>query len=101
MAEVPQRGFRRWAWPVSIAAAGLGTAAVVLFRGCWHRHMGWLTSHDDQYSYRVCTEYGINRLFDHDSFRGYGRYCYDLQELIACDRALRMRTKKAISFKSS
>ena len=83
--------FWRWAWPFSIAAAGIGTAAVVLLRGCWHTHMGWPTRYDDHYSYRVCTECGIKRLFDPESFRGYGPYSYDLKELIARDRARRMK----------
>ena len=86
--------FWRWAWPLSIVAAGVGTAAVVLLRGCWHSHMSWPTRYDDHYSYRVCTDCGIKRLFDPKSFRGYGPYSYDLRELIARDRARRMRQQK-------
>ena len=89
--NVARGTFRRWAWPFSIAAAGIGTAAVVLLRGCWHMHMSWPTRYDDHYSYRVCTECGIKRLFDPESFRGYGPYSYDLKELIARDRARRMK----------
>lgn len=88
--------FRRWAWPLSFAAAGIGTAAVVLLRGCWHRHMSWPTRYDDRYSYRVCTEFGIKRLFDPESFRGYGPYSYDLKDLIARDRARRMKRQHAV-----
>ena len=84
----------RWAWPLGIAAAGVGTAAVVLLRGCWHTHMSWPTRYHDQYSNRVCTDCGIKRLFDPKSFRGYGPYSYDLRELIARDRARRMRRHK-------
>jgi len=62
-----QSRFWRWAWPLSIATAGLGTVPVALLRGCWHRHVGWPTRFDDQYSYRVCTDCGIKRLFDPES----------------------------------
>ena len=97
---MPRGRFWRWAWPFSIAVAGLGTAAAVLFRGCWHRHMSWPTRYDDEYSYRVCTECGIKRLFDPESFRGYGPYSYDLHELFVRDRARRTRRQK-VSLKSS
>ena len=100
MAEVQQGRFRRWAWPVSIAAAVSGTAAVILFRGCWHTHKTWPTRYDE-FSYRVCTDCGIKRLFDPELFRDYGPYGYDLDELIAQDRAVRMRKQKATSLKSS
>jgi hypothetical protein len=99
MLDVVQSRFGRWAWPLSIAAAGLGTVAVALLRGCWHKHMGWPTRFDDQYSYRVCTDCGIKRLFDPESFRGYGSHSYDLHELIARDRARRMRKQKVASLK--
>ena len=81
-------------WPLGIAAAGVAAAATVLLRGCWHTRMSWPTRYDDQYSYRVCTECGIKRLFDPKSFRGYGPYAYELHELIARDRALRMKKQK-------
>jgi hypothetical protein len=83
--------FWRWAWPFGIVAAGVGTAAAVLLRGCWHTHMTWPTRYDDRYSYRVCTDCGIKRLFDPESLRGYGRYGYDLPELIARDRVRRKK----------
>jgi hypothetical protein len=91
---VSRRRFWRWAWPLSIAAAGVGASAGVLLRGCWHTHMSWPTRYDDHYSYRVCTDCGIKRLFDPTSFRGYGRYSYDLRELIVRDHALRKRQQK-------
>lgn len=43
----------------------------------------------------------IKRLFDPESFRGYGPHSYDLHQLIARDRARRMRKQKAASLKSS
>jgi len=49
--------------------------------------MGWPVRHNEQYSYRVCTDCGAKRLFDHANFREYGPYGYDLDELIARDRA--------------
>jgi hypothetical protein len=88
-----RRRLWRWAWPLGIAVAGVGTAATVLLRGCWHTHMSWPTQYDDHYSYRVCTDCGIKRLFDPESFRGYGPYGYDLRELIARDR---VRHKKLL-----
>lgn len=94
-----QGRFWRRAWPLSIVAAGLGTAAVVLFRGCWHRHRSWPTLYNDEYSYRICTDCGIKRLFDPESFRGYGPYSYDLQELIALDHAGRIRKQKVTAVK--
>jgi hypothetical protein len=84
----------RWVWPFGIVAAGVGTAAAVLLRGCWHTHMSWPTQYDDHYSYRVCTDCGIKRLFDPESFRGYGRYGYDLRELIARDRVRRQKSAR-------
>jgi len=77
----------RWLWPLGFAVAGLGTVAAVLLRGCWHRRMGWPIRHNDHYSYLVCTDCGAKRLFDHANFREYGSYGYDLEELIARDRA--------------
>jgi DNA-directed RNA polymerase subunit RPC12/RpoP len=79
--------FPHWIWPLSIAAAGVGTVAAVLLRGCWHRNIGWPVKHDEHYSYVVCTDCGIKRLFDEKLFRDYGPYGYDLDELIAQDRA--------------
>ena len=53
--------------------------------------MSWPTRYDDQHSYRVCTNCGIQRLFDPHSFRSYGPYGYDLQEIIARERVRRKK----------
>ena len=73
---------------------GLGNAALALFRGCRHTQMSWPMRYDYQYSYRVCTDCGIKRLFRPDSFRYCGRYGYDIHELIARERARRMKRAK-------
>jgi hypothetical protein len=44
-------------------------------------------------AYQVCTGCGIKRLFDEDSFQGYGPYSYDFQKLLAWDTAKRLKTK--------
>jgi hypothetical protein len=77
---------------MGLVATGLAGAAVVL-RGCWHRRMSWpVRSHG--FAYQVCLSCGIKRLFDEEAFRGYGSYSYDLQRLIALDRAKRMKDKQ-------
>jgi len=67
-------------------ATGLAGAAVVLFRGCWHSKMSWPVRAQG-YSYQVCLGCGIKRLFDEKAFCAYGPYIYDLNRLIAWDRA--------------
>lgn len=76
----------RWWWPWGVLATGVAGAGVVLFRGCWHRHMSWPVRYQD-HSYQVCTGCGIKRLFDEKSFRAYGPYSYDITRLIAWDVA--------------
>jgi len=76
----------RWVWPVGIAAAGLGSFATLMLRGCWHRRMGWPIRYDDEFSYQVCTDCGIKRLYDDGAFRAYGPYGYDVEKLIARQR---------------
>ena len=71
-----------WFWPIGVLVAGVAGAAAFAVRGCWHRSMSWpVRSH--RYSYQVCTTCGVKRLFDEHTFRGYGPYGYDLEELIA------------------
>ena len=87
---------KRWsrsAWPLGSLAAGAGGAVVFLLRGCWHTRMGWPIRGGD-HSYQVCLECGIKRLFDEKKFRGYGPYGYDVKELIARERAIRMRQRR-------
>jgi hypothetical protein len=82
----------RWSWPLGLLAAGAGGAAIFLFRGCWHTKMGWPMREGD-HSYQVCLGCGIKRLFDETKFRGYGPYGYEVKELIARERAVRMRQR--------
>ncbi len=73
-------------WPVGIMATGLAGAAVAVLRGCWHQKMSWPIRFQE-HSYQVCLGCGIKRLFDEQNFRSYGPYSYDLNHLIAWDRA--------------
>jgi len=75
-----------WLWPLGMVATGLGAVGMVLFRGCWHSRMSWPVRFQDR-SYQVCLGCGIKRLFDERAFRSYGPYSYDLNSLIARDRA--------------
>lgn len=86
-----------WIWPLGLAVAGLGAAATILFRGCWHTHMGWPLQYDEHYSYQVCNECGIKRLYDPTVFRAYGPYGYDVHDLIARDRARRIKRRQKLS----
>jgi len=81
----------RWLWPMGLVATGLAGMAVVL-RGCWHRRMSWPVRSQGS-AYQVCLTCGVKRLFDEEAFRGYGPYSYDLQHLIAVDRAKRMKDR--------
>ena len=49
---------------------------------------------EGDHSYQVCPECGIKRLFDEKKFRGYGPYGYGVKELIARERAIRMRQRR-------
>jgi len=82
---------RHWIWPVGLAMAGIGSAAAFFLRGCWHAHMTWPARYDEEFSYQVCPNCGIKRLFDENSFHAYGPYGYDVKELIARERAARIR----------
>jgi hypothetical protein len=82
-----------WIWPLGILGTGVAGAALVVLRGCWHRKMSW-PIRIQGYSYQVCLGCGIKRLFDETTFRGYGAYSYDLDKLIARERALRMKASR-------
>ena len=85
-----------WVWPLGVVTTALAGAAVVLLRGCWHSKKSWpVRSHG--YSYQVCLNCGIKRLFDEKNFRSYGPYSYDLERLIAWEVEAR---KKAESEKA-
>jgi hypothetical protein len=71
-------------------ATGVAGAALVVFRGCWHRKMSWPVTLQ-KHSYQVCVGCGIKRLFDEEAFRSYGPYSYDLNRLIKWDLARRNR----------
>jgi len=75
----------RWKLPLGLVATGVTGAAVLLFRGCWHRKMSWPVRYQ-QFSYQVCLGCGIKRLFDEKSFCAYGPYSYDLNRLISMER---------------
>ncbi len=85
---------RRYSLPLGVAVAGVGTIAAILLRGCWHRHLGWPMRYDERYSYQVCTDCGMKRLYDAVAFRPYGPYGHDLEELIARDHARRVPQQK-------
>ena len=74
----------RWKVPLGLMATGVAGAAVLVFRGCWHRKMSWPVRYQ-QHSYQVCLGCGIKRLFDEKSFCAYGPYSYDLNKLISWD----------------
>lgn len=80
----------RWLWPLGIVATGLAGAAVTVLRGCWHQNMSWPICAQG-HSYQVCLGCGIKRLFDEQNFRSYGPYSYDLNRLIAWERARRIK----------
>jgi hypothetical protein len=74
-----------WWWP-GVVATSLAGAAVMAFRGCWHGKMGWPIG-EHGYSYQVCLKCGAMRLFDETTFRAYGPFRYDLDQLIAWERS--------------
>jgi hypothetical protein len=85
-------------WPLGLVATGVAGAAVVLWRGCWHRKMSWPIS-SEGCSYQVCTGCGIKRLFDEQEFRAYGPFDYDLARLIEFS-ADRQKQRQPLSFPS-
>ena len=80
----------RWVWQLGLLATGMAGAAVMVFRGCWHRKMSWPVR-AQEYSYQVCMGCGIKRLFDEKSFQSYGPYSYELSRLVAWERAQRVK----------
>jgi hypothetical protein len=80
----------RWKLPLGLMATGVAGAAVLVLRGCWHRKMSWPVRYQE-HSYQVCLGCGIKRLFDEKSFRAYGPYSYDLNQLIAREAASRAK----------
>ena len=83
----------RWKVPLGLVATGVAGAAVLVFRGCWHRKMSWPVRYQ-QHSYQVCLGCGIKRLFDEKAFCAYGPYSYDLNRLIALDTANRAKSSE-------
>jgi len=88
--EKKKRKAGSWIWPLGVLGTGVAGAAVVVMRGCWHRKMSW-PIRIQGYSYQVCLGCGVKRLFDEARFRGFGPYSYDLEKLIARERASRMK----------
>jgi len=86
----------RWMWPLGIVVTGLAGAAVTVLRGCWHQKMSWPVR-SQEHSYQVCLGCGIKRLFDEEGFRSYGPYSYDLDRLIAWDRARRAKFEQEVN----
>jgi len=80
--EVIEKKKSRWMWSLSLMATTVAGAAVVVLRGCWHKRMSWPVR-SQEYSYQVCLNCGIKRLFDEKTFRSYGPYSYDLERLIS------------------
>jgi hypothetical protein len=65
-------------WRRGVVATSLAGAAVVAFRGCWHKKMSWPLGVQG-YSYQVCLSCSAKRLFDEKTFRAYGPFRTDLQ----------------------
>ena len=77
-----------WLWPLGVATTSLAGVVLLAMRGCWHRRMSWPVRMQD-HSYQVCLGCGVKRLFDEKKFCSYGTFRYDLNELIAWERAHR------------
>jgi hypothetical protein len=83
-----------WWWP-GFMATSLAGAAVVAFRGCWHRKMSWPVGVQG-YSYQVCLGCGAKRLFDENTFSAYGPFRYDLNELIAWEKSTKPKQQPVV-----
>jgi hypothetical protein len=79
----------RW-WPV--VATSLASAAVVAFRGCWHRKMSWPIGMQG-YSYQVCLSCGVKRLFDEATFNAYGPFRYGVEELVKANPTSALKSR--------
>lgn len=75
-----------WLWPLGVMATSLAGTGLLVLRGCWHRRMSW-PLRAQGYSYQVCLSCGVKRLFDEKAFCSYGPFRYDLNELIALEKA--------------
>ena len=76
----------RWLWPLGVVATSLAGTGLLVLRGSWHRRMSW-PLRAQGHSYQVCLSCGVKRLFDERAFCSYGPFRYDLNELIAWERA--------------
>ena len=85
---VEKPGKSKWLLSAGAVATGLAGVTLLLLRGCWHRRMSWPVRAEG-HSYQVCLGCGVKRLFDEKGFRSYGPFHYDLEELIAWERARR------------
>jgi hypothetical protein len=85
----------KWLWPAGVVATGLAGAALLVFRGCWHRKMSWPVRAQG-HAYQVCLGCGAKRLFDEKNFRSYGPFRYDLNELIVWQRLQRLPAKPKV-----
>src|ERR1700686_2903051 len=81
----------RW-WPA--VATSLAGAAVVAFRGCWHRKMSWPIGMQG-YSYQVCLSCGVKRLFDEVTFTAYGPFRYELDQLVPREGSVQPKPRHA------
>ena len=92
-AEAEELKKSNWWWP-GVVATSLAGAAVMAFRGCWHRKMSWPIGVQG-YSYQVCLICGAKRLFDEKTFSAYGPFRYDLNELIAQEKPTKSKSHPA------
>lgn len=83
-----------WWWPAGVVATSLAGAALVAFRGCWHRKMSWPIGAQG-YSYQVCLSCGAMRLFDEKTFSAFGPFRYNLNELIVWEQSRKPRSRPA------